>query len=107
RKRSDHKPTGHTRRRPRLPRPRSGGTASRSAGPRTRRRSARDGAASRRRAPDPGWAPPDGTLATMPRSLTADARVAVLAWYDDHGRSLAFRASRDPYAILVSEVMAQ
>ncbi|TMF41550.1 MAG: A/G-specific adenine glycosylase [Chloroflexi bacterium] len=43
----------------------------------------------------------------MPRSLTADARVAVLAWYDDHGRSLAFRASRDPYAILVSEVMAQ
>jgi A/G-specific adenine glycosylase len=34
-------------------------------------------------------------------------REAVLAWYDDRGRSLPFRASRDPYAILVSEVMAQ
>ena len=43
----------------------------------------------------------------MPRSLPSDARDAVLAWYDDHGRALAFRSTRDPYAILVSEVMAQ
>jgi A/G-specific adenine glycosylase len=35
------------------------------------------------------------------------ARSALLAWYDAGGRTLAFRASRDPYAILVSEVMAQ
>ena len=35
------------------------------------------------------------------------ARVAVLAWYADRGRSLAFRGTRDPYAVLVSEAMAQ
>lgn len=34
-------------------------------------------------------------------------RAALLAWYDARGRSIAFRSSRDPYAILVSEVMAQ
>ncbi len=34
-------------------------------------------------------------------------RRAVLAWYDARGRTLPFRASRDPYAILVSETMAQ
>jgi A/G-specific adenine glycosylase len=39
--------------------------------------------------------------------LPAPARAAVLAWFDDRGRALAFRATRDPYAILVSEVMAQ
>ena len=32
---------------------------------------------------------------------------AVLAWYDAHGRDLPWRRTRDPYAILVSEVMAQ
>jgi A/G-specific adenine glycosylase len=32
---------------------------------------------------------------------------AVLAWYDEHGRDLPWRRTRDPYAILVSEVMAQ
>lgn len=40
-------------------------------------------------------------------SLPPEARAAVLAWFDDRGRALPFRASRDPYAILVSEVMAQ
>jgi A/G-specific adenine glycosylase len=35
------------------------------------------------------------------------ARRAILAWYDARGRQLAFRASRDPWAILVSETMAQ
>jgi len=32
---------------------------------------------------------------------------AVLAWYDGHGRALPWRRARDPYAILVSEFMAQ
>lgn len=34
-------------------------------------------------------------------------RRAILAWYDARGRTLPFRGSRDPYAILVSEAMAQ
>ena len=44
----------------------------------------------------------------MPRAALPDeARAAVLAWYDDRGRTLAFRSTRDPWAVLVSEVMAQ
>jgi A/G-specific adenine glycosylase len=35
------------------------------------------------------------------------ARVAILAWYAERGRRLAFRRTRDPYAVLVSESMAQ
>ena len=35
------------------------------------------------------------------------ARDAILAWYAASGRRLAFRRTRDPYAILVSESMAQ
>ena len=35
------------------------------------------------------------------------AREAILAWYDARGRTLPFRGNGDPYAILVSEVMAQ
>jgi A/G-specific adenine glycosylase len=35
------------------------------------------------------------------------ARAPILAWYVDHGRSLAFRRTTDPYAILVAETMAQ
>ena len=31
----------------------------------------------------------------------------VLAWYETHGRKLPWRHTRDPYAILVSEVMLQ
>ncbi|MGI9186153.1 MAG: A/G-specific adenine glycosylase [Gaiellales bacterium] len=31
----------------------------------------------------------------------------VLAWYAEHGRELPWRRTRDPYAILVSEVMLQ
>ncbi len=31
----------------------------------------------------------------------------LLAWYGKHGRDLPWRKTRDPYAILVSEVMAQ
>jgi A/G-specific adenine glycosylase len=32
---------------------------------------------------------------------------AVLAWFDEHGRDLPWRRTRDPYAVLVSEVMLQ
>ena len=32
---------------------------------------------------------------------------SLLAWYQEHGRDLPWRRTRDPYAILVSEVMAQ
>ena len=32
---------------------------------------------------------------------------ALLAWYAEHGRDLPWRKARDPYAILVSEVMLQ
>jgi A/G-specific adenine glycosylase len=35
------------------------------------------------------------------------ARRAVLAWYDANGRRLAFRGTQDPWAVLVSEVIAQ
>jgi A/G-specific adenine glycosylase len=31
----------------------------------------------------------------------------LLAWYDEHGRDLPWRHTRDPYTILVSEVMLQ
>jgi A/G-specific adenine glycosylase len=42
--------------------------------------------------------------------IAADAgpmRAAVLDWYRERGRPLAFRRTTDPWAILVSEVMAQ
>ena len=34
-------------------------------------------------------------------------RASILAWYGQRGRPLAFRRTRDPYAVLVSEAMAQ
>src|SRR5215211_4500852 len=34
-------------------------------------------------------------------------RRTLLAWYGKHGRDLPWRRTRDPYAILVSEVMLQ
>ncbi len=46
-------------------------------------------------------------LALPAHALPADARAAVLAWFDTRGRALSFRGTRDPWAILVSEVMAQ
>jgi A/G-specific adenine glycosylase len=42
-----------------------------------------------------------------PDALPPEARAAVLTWFDERGRALSFRATRDPYEILVSEVMAQ
>ena len=44
---------------------------------------------------------------TDPLELPAAAQAAILEWYAVNGRSLPFRATRDPYAILVSEAMAQ
>jgi len=40
-------------------------------------------------------------------TIAPGARDAILAWYDTTGRELAFRATADPYAVLVSELMAQ
>ncbi len=37
----------------------------------------------------------------------APLQQAVLSWYDANGRDLPWRRTRDPYAILVSELMAQ
>ena len=36
-----------------------------------------------------------------------DVRDAILEWYSTNGRTLAFRRTSDPYAVLVSEVIAQ
>lgn len=36
-----------------------------------------------------------------------EVRDAILDWYATHGRTLAFRRTDDPYAVLVSEVIAQ
>jgi A/G-specific adenine glycosylase len=43
----------------------------------------------------------------MDASLPAAARSALLDWFDATGRTLPFRATREPYGILASEVMAQ
>ena len=45
-------------------------------------------------------------MPAIPR-VPAAAREAILAWYRERGRPLAFRRTSDPYAILVSEAMAQ
>src|SRR5688500_3749841 len=37
----------------------------------------------------------------------AAAQQRVLSWYARHGRDLPWRRTRDPYAVLVSEVMLQ
>ena len=45
--------------------------------------------------------------APFPPTVPEGLREAILAWYDARGRSLPFRGTTDPYAVLVSEVMAQ
>jgi A/G-specific adenine glycosylase len=40
------------------------------------------------------------------RTIEDPAVAAVLGWWDEHGRTLPWRASRDVYAIWVSEVMS-
>ena len=47
------------------------------------------------------------TLVAPEPGVPSEARDALLAWYDAGGRTLPFRTSRDPWAILVSEAMAQ
>ncbi len=44
---------------------------------------------------------------TAAELVPAAAREAILAWFAQTGRPLAFRATADPYAVLVSELMAQ
>jgi A/G-specific adenine glycosylase len=46
------------------------------------------------------------SVASLPSDLPG-FQAAVLTWYDARARRLPFRGTRDPYAILVSEVMAQ
>jgi A/G-specific adenine glycosylase len=50
---------------------------------------------------------PAGTRPLPSPAVSPELRDAVLAWYDTEGRPLAFRESADPWAILVSEAMAQ
>ena len=40
-------------------------------------------------------------------TATDTAKKTLLSWYREHGRELPWRRTRDPYAILVSEVMLQ
>jgi A/G-specific adenine glycosylase len=42
-----------------------------------------------------------------PERAAADLAVVLVDWYRENGRDLAFRRSADPYAVLVSEAMAQ
>lgn len=44
---------------------------------------------------------------TLQPAALREMHEAVLGWYVAHGRDLAFRRTRDPWAILVAEVMAQ
>jgi A/G-specific adenine glycosylase len=43
----------------------------------------------------------------MPARYVDAVEDLLLAWYAEHGRDLPWRTLRDPYAILVSEVMSQ
>lgn len=49
--------------------------------------------------------PPSGSVLQPPPS--GSVQRAILNWYAVEGRQLGWRATRDPYAILVSEVMLQ
>ena len=43
----------------------------------------------------------------MPALRTGVMQDSLLAWYAQNGRELPWRGTRDPYDILVSEVMLQ
>lgn len=62
---------------------------------------------SERKAAFPGHAVPYRRHVPGPLRFPLAARSAVLAWYDERGRNLPFRGTTDPYAVLVSEAMAQ
>ncbi len=57
--------------------------------------------------PTPSVPAATGSRPPAPPTVPPDARIAILDWYAEHGRALAFRRTRDPYAVLVSEAMAQ
>jgi A/G-specific adenine glycosylase len=40
-------------------------------------------------------------------ALLDETRERVLAWFAEAGRDLPWRATRDPYRVLVAEVLAQ
>ena len=44
---------------------------------------------------------------SLPRSTIGGMEERLLAWFDEHGADLHWLRTRDPYAILVSEVMLQ
>src|ERR1051325_10135614 len=46
-------------------------------------------------------------VADRPTRYVRAVEELLLAWFAEHGRDLPWRATRDPYAILVSEVMSQ
>jgi len=48
-----------------------------------------------------------GRVAPTAKRLPRDLTEAMLAWYAEMGRDLPWRGTRDPYAILVSEIMLQ
>ncbi|MFN0069942.1 MAG: A/G-specific adenine glycosylase [Chloroflexota bacterium] len=50
---------------------------------------------------------PEATQAEPSLSNAADLHQALITWYRDKGRNLPWRHTRDPYRILVSEVMLQ
>lgn len=43
----------------------------------------------------------------MTRTIESERNEALLDWYEQHHRILPWRTTRDPYAILVSEIMLQ
>ena len=47
------------------------------------------------------------TAVGIPAAAHLDLAATVLAWFRSSGRDLAFRRTTDPWAVLVSEVMAQ
>ena len=46
-------------------------------------------------------------VASRPTRYVRLVEGLLLEWFAEHGRDLPWRSSRDPYAILVSEVMSQ
>jgi A/G-specific adenine glycosylase len=51
--------------------------------------------------------PPTEPILSRSAAARAGLREALGAWFQEHGRDLPWRRTRDPYAILVSELMLQ
>jgi A/G-specific adenine glycosylase len=56
--------------------------------------------------PGRAWSETD-SLHLRPSLESEPVESALLAWFAEHGRDLPWRRTRDPYAVLVSEVMLQ